>query len=92
MNNNQGTTADKLFNEIDYERQSFENLDINPYEIVVAVAKEAREINDKAQKFLGPEFEVSPANMALRKLDNKKVEFVYDEEKPEFPETPASEE
>ena len=66
------------------KKQAFDQLDVNPYEIVVAVAKTARAINDKAQKYLGPEFEVRPTNMALKKLSKGNVKFFYDAEKPKL--------
>ena len=70
----------KMDDDIDFEKQSFDHLDVNPYEIVVAVAKTAREINARAQKFLGPEYELRPSNMALKKLDNDNITFDYDDE------------
>ncbi len=66
--------------ETDYENQSFEDFDVNPYEIVIAVSKMARQINFKAMKYLGPESEIKPINMALRKLESEDVAFAYNEE------------
>lgn len=81
MINNQGPVIKKLDDDIDYEKQDFESLSINNYEIVVAVSKIAREINTKAQKYLGPEYEIRPANIALKKLRKDDITFVYDEVK-----------
>ena len=83
MENDQGPVIKKIDDDIDYEKQDFESLSINSYEIVVAASKIAREINSKAQKYLGPEYEIRPANMALKKLRQDDVTFVYDEVKPE---------
>lgn len=91
MENNQGSITKKIDDEIDYERQIFDELDVNNYEIVVAVAKAARDINVRAQKFLGPEFEVRPTNMALKKLKKDTVKFVYDEEISNSADTTADE-
>ena len=85
--NDQGSAEDKIENGINYEKQIFDELDVNPYEIVVAVARAAREINDKAQKFLGPEVEIRPTNMALKKMSMEKAKFVYDEPNSESKET-----
>lgn len=79
---NQSPVIKKIDDDIDYEKQDFEGLGVNNYEIVVAASKAAREINIKAQKFLGPEYEIRPANMALIKLKKDDVTFVYDEVKP----------
>ena len=62
---------------INYEKQDFDNLGINPYEVVIALARKAREINDKALKYLGAEDEINPINIALEKLNNKNIKFVY---------------
>jgi DNA-directed RNA polymerase subunit K/omega len=62
---------------VDFEKQSFDNLGVNPYEIVVALSKTAREINDKAQKYLNPGVEINPVTMALRRL-NSGARFTYD--------------
>jgi len=67
--------------ETDFENQDFEELDINPYELVIAVSKKAREINSKALKYLGPETEIKPISIALNKLQSDTIEFKYDEKK-----------
>ena len=68
---------DKNYLDLDYGRQNLEAVNANPYEIVVAAAKEARKINDKAVKYLGPDFEIRPTNMALKKMGKGEVKFVY---------------
>jgi len=69
---------------IDYENQPFEDMDVNPYEIVIAVSKKAREINYKAMKYLGPEAEIKPISIALTKLQERDISFTYtdDEQAP----------
>ncbi|MFC1508357.1 DNA-directed RNA polymerase subunit omega [Candidatus Omnitrophota bacterium] len=81
MKNNQHQ-QNKVLGDFDYEKQSFEDLDINPYEVVVAVAKKAREINEKAQKYLSNEYEIHPANIALKKIETEEIEFSYEDEQP----------
>jgi DNA-directed RNA polymerase subunit K/omega len=81
MNNYQPPDMIKVEDNYSFEKQPFDSLNVNPYEIVVAVAKKARELNDKAQKFLGPEYDVHPINLALKKLEGNKIQFVYSEEK-----------
>lgn len=71
----------KVLGEFDYEKQSFENLDVNPFELVVAVSKKAREINEKAQKYLSSEYEIHPTNIALKKI-TEEVAFTYEDEHP----------
>jgi len=72
---------------IDYENQSYEDMDVNPYELVIAVSKKAREINYKAMKYLGPEVEIKPISMALNKLRESNVSFSYTDNE----QTPSSE-
>jgi len=81
MNNYQPPEMIKVEDNYNFEKQPFDSLNVNPYEIVVAVAKKARELNDKAQKFLGPEYDVHPINLALKKLEGDEIQFVYNEEK-----------
>ena len=81
INNYQPPEVIKVEDNYSFEKQPFDSLDVNPYEIVVAVAKKARELNDKAQKFLGPEYDVHPINIALKKLEGKNIRFVYNDEK-----------
>ncbi len=83
MENNKVSVIKKIADDIDYEKQDFESLGINSYEIVVAASKTAREVNIKALKFLGPEYEIRPANVALIKMSKDDVKFVYDKEKPD---------
>jgi len=66
--------------ETDYEHQRIDDVDVNPYELVIALAKKAREINAKAQKYLGPETAIKPVNIVLNKLNEGDVEFRYSEE------------
>lgn len=89
MNTYQPPEVIKVEDNYSFEKQPFDSLPVNPYEIVVAVAKKARELNDKAQKFLGPEYDVHPINLALKKLEGKKIQFVYNDENPSAGESPA---
>ena len=89
MNNYQPPVVIKVEDNYSFEKQPFDSLDVNPYEIVVAVAKKARELNDKAQKFLGPEYDVHPINLVLKKLEGKNIRFVYNDENPPAGESPA---
>jgi len=66
--------------ETDYEHQRIDDVDVNPYELAIALAKKAREINAKAQKYLGPETAIKPVNIVLNKLNEEDVEFAYREE------------
>ncbi len=77
---------------VDYENQAFDNLDINPYEVVIAVSKAARDINDKAQKYLSHDQEINAIGMALERLKAKTVKFVYKDEPEKDGETPREEE
>ncbi len=70
--------------EVDIGGQSFEEMDANPYELVIALSKKAREFNSKAMKYLGPETEIKPISVVLHKLYNEEnIAFTY--EKPEEP-------
>ena len=80
----QPAKKNQIIGEFDYEKQSFDHLGINPYEVVVAVSKKAREINDKAQKYLNSEYEIHPANLALKKLESEEIAFTYDDEQSKF--------
>jgi len=77
----------ELFNKfkvkIDYERQSFDDIDANPYEIAVATSKYAREVNDRARKYFGSDIDIQPRNLAMKKLANENMEIVYVEKKNE---------
>ena len=66
--------------DVDYEKLNFEEMDANPYEIVIAVSKKAREINGKIHKYLGLDSNIKPINLALKKLESDDVHFVYNEE------------
>jgi len=92
MNIYQSTEVIKVEDNYSFEKQPFDDLKVNPYEIVVAVAKKTRELNDKAQKFLGPEYDVHPINLVLKKLEGKKIRFVYNDEKNRAGKPPAQKE
>lgn len=71
----------KLKVKIDYEQQSFDNINANEYEIAVAASKYAREVNDRARKYFGSDVDIQPRNLAMKKLENENMEIVYIEEK-----------
>ena len=76
-------TSQKIFEKlntvVNYENQSFENIDGNPYELAVAIAKYAREVNDKIRKNFGSEISSQPRNLAMKKLENGNIEIIYEE-------------
>ena len=71
---------DKLKVEIDYENQPFDNMKINPYEIVIATAKYAREINEKFRKYFGSDYDIQPRNLAVKKLESDSLHLIYENE------------
>ena len=74
---------DKFKVEIDYEEQSFDDMDANPYEIIIAAAKYSREINEKVRKYFGSDVDAQPRNLAMKKLGKDKGKIFYIEEKEE---------
>lgn len=64
-----------------FGEEGFDSLPINPYELVIAASKKAREINNKAQKYLSPAIKVKPMSMTMKKLLDKEVHFEYVDEK-----------
>lgn len=70
---------------IDYDEQSFEDMTLNPYEVVIAASKYAREINDMARKHFGAEVEIQPRNIAMKKIQYGEAVLVYDPPKNEEP-------
>ena len=69
---------EKLKTTLDIESQSFEVDRANPYEIAVATAKFAREINDRARKYLGSDVDIYPRSLALKKFEDEQTSIVYD--------------
>jgi len=63
--------------DVNYDAQAFDELEANPYEVVIALAKEARSVNERAQKYFGLEHRIKPINLALKKLENDDVHFEY---------------
>jgi len=68
---------DKFKATIDYEKQQFENLKGNSYEIAVAASKYAREINNRIRKYFGPEVEAQARNIAMKKLEETSTKIIY---------------
>ena len=58
----------KLKVPIDFDSKSLEDTQLNPYEVVVASAKYARELNDRARKHFGPAVEIQPRNIAIKSV------------------------
>ena len=82
--------AEKLNVVVDYENQPFEDMSVNPYELAVATAKYARDINDKIRKYFGSEVSSQPRNLAMKKLENENTKIVYDEnDKEDIVESPT---
>ena len=71
--------------EIDYEKQSFEDINAIPYEIVIAAAKYAREVNEKVRKYFDSDIDTQPRNLAMKKLEKEKGKIFYIEEKEKNP-------
>ncbi len=71
---------DKLKVDIDYENQPFDNLKINPYEIVIATAKYARELNEKFRKYFGSDYDIQPRNLAVKKLESDNLQLIYEDD------------
>jgi DNA-directed RNA polymerase subunit K/omega len=70
---------DKITNAND--KQVFDDLGVNPYEVVIAVSRMARTINDKAQKYLGHGCDINPIDVAMKRIQSRRVHFEYDKEK-----------
>ena len=76
---------------VDYEKQSYlDNKQANPYVLAVATARYARDLNDRVRKFFGPETNVQPRNIAMKKLEEGKttIDFEEDQEETEQESTP----
>jgi hypothetical protein len=73
-------TKNPFYVQIDYENQNLDDLDANPYEVVVAISKVARDINRKIQKTAGPNASFFPLNLAYKKLDNENITFDHEAE------------
>ena len=67
--------------DIDYDEQSFEDMKLNLYEVVIAAAKYARDINDKARKNFGAEMEIKPRNIAIKKIQTGEAILVEEPSK-----------
>ena len=74
---------------IDFEKQTFRTRNLNPYEVAVAAARYARNLNDRVRKFYGPEMNIHPRNIAMKKLEDLKTQIVYkDDAQKTLPEKP----
>jgi hypothetical protein len=71
---------EKSPNAFNYDKMDFDDLGVNPYEVVIAVSKMARDINNKAQKYLGHECDIHPISVAMNRLQSKKGHFNYGED------------
>ena len=69
---------------IDYEEQSFlDNKTDNPYVISVAAAKYSRDLNDRVRKYFGPETNVQPRNITMKKMESGKTKIIFQEDQEE---------
>lgn len=66
-----------------FGEEGFDNLPVNPYELVIAASKKAREINNKVQKYISPEIKIKPMSITMKKLLDKDIQFEYVEKKKE---------
>ncbi len=64
---------------IDFEKLSDISKTMNPYEAAVATARYARSLNDRVRKYYGPEVNIHPRNIAVRKLSEKGTHVIYKE-------------
>jgi hypothetical protein len=71
---------EKSQNTFNYDKLEFDDLGVNPYEVVIAVSKMARDINDKAQKYLSHDCDIHPIDVAMKRLHSKQRQFKYGEE------------
>ena len=62
---------------VSYDKQVFDDLGVNPYEVVIAVSRMARDINDKAQKYLSHDCDVHPVSVAMKSIQSRRVHFKY---------------
>ena len=62
---------------VNYDKLDFDNLGVNPYEVVIAVSRMARDINDKAQKYLSHDCDVHPVSVAMKRIQSRRVHFKY---------------
>ena len=83
----QDARIDELLNTpVDYEKQSLVSKDMNPYEVAVAAARYARNLNDRVRKYYGPEVNIHPRNIAVKKLEIPGTRVVYREGPQKAPE------
>ncbi len=59
------------------DKQVFDDLGVNPYEVVIAVSRMARDINDKAQKYLSHDCDIHPIAVAMKRIQSRRVHFKY---------------
>jgi DNA-directed RNA polymerase subunit K/omega len=69
---------------IDFEKLSFISKNMNPYETAVATARYARSLNDRVRKYYGPEVNIHPRNIAVRKMTEKGTHVVYKDQPKEI--------
>ncbi|MFA6470458.1 MAG: hypothetical protein WCU00_00345 [Candidatus Latescibacterota bacterium] len=62
------------------DKQVFDDLGVNPYEVVIAVSRMARSINNRVQKYLGHDCEINPVTVAMQRIQSRQVHFEYNKD------------
>ena len=68
---------------INFEDQNFDNLEANPYEIVVATSKLARKMNIKLKNNPDEDESLKPTTLALERIQDDDVEIYYERDENE---------
>lgn len=84
-----GNYLDKIKQNVDYENLPVEDMDINPYELVIATSKYARQINDKVRKYYGSDVDIQPRNMAMQRVRDGNLNLINIEEAEDGAQKPA---
>jgi hypothetical protein len=79
METDQPPLFEKFDTDVEYDKVIYEEMDVNPYEVVIGLAKKSREVNERALKFFGTEVEFRPKNVAMKKMLKKGAKFTYEE-------------
>lgn len=66
------------------DKQVFDDLGVNPYEVVIAVSRMARDLNDKARKYLGHGCNINPISVAMKRIQSRQVHFEYNKENDKY--------
>jgi len=71
---------EKRKDNIEPEYLPIEDIDVNPYELVNATSKYARQLNERMRKFYGLDTDIQPRKLAMKKVGEGNLKFVYDED------------